>query len=127
MLSLIRSGRVGAVHDLSDGGLAVALAEMAMASGIGATIEKSAVEGSAHGFLVRRGSGPLCRYRAPPRTPTRSSRTLAALASRRARLGTTGGDDLDLVGEPPIPLAMLRTAFEFWLPAYMDGKKGERT
>ncbi len=35
---LIRSGVATAVHDVSDGGLAVALAEMAMASGIGATI-----------------------------------------------------------------------------------------
>ncbi|TIX30013.1 MAG: phosphoribosylformylglycinamidine synthase II, partial [Mesorhizobium sp.] len=36
--ALIASGVVTAAHDLSDGGLAVALAEMAMASGIGATI-----------------------------------------------------------------------------------------
>ncbi|WP_292219110.1 AIR synthase-related protein, partial [Mesorhizobium sp.] len=36
--ALIASGIVTAAHDLSDGGLAVALAEMAMASGIGATI-----------------------------------------------------------------------------------------
>ena len=32
-------GKVSAVHDLSDGGLAVALAEMAMAGGIGASVE----------------------------------------------------------------------------------------
>ena len=37
---LIRSGVATAVHDLSDGGLAVALAEMAMASGIGATVNQ---------------------------------------------------------------------------------------
>ena len=35
---LIRSGVVTACHDISDGGLAVAVAEMAMASGIGADI-----------------------------------------------------------------------------------------
>ena len=39
--SLIAAGRITAVHDRSDGGLAVALAEMAMASGIGATVEAS--------------------------------------------------------------------------------------
>jgi phosphoribosylformylglycinamidine synthase subunit PurL len=48
VLSLIRDGRVGAVHDLSDGGLAVALAEMAMASGIGARVE---AEGPEHAFF----------------------------------------------------------------------------
>ncbi|GGD50402.1 phosphoribosylformylglycinamidine synthase subunit PurL [Erythrobacter arachoides] len=37
---LIADGLVSAVHDISDGGLAVALAEMAMASGIGADVEK---------------------------------------------------------------------------------------
>ena len=37
---LIATALVTAVHDLSDGGLAVALAEMAMASGIGATVNQ---------------------------------------------------------------------------------------
>ncbi|APE28636.1 phosphoribosylformylglycinamidine synthase subunit PurL [Aurantiacibacter gangjinensis] len=36
---LIADGLVNAVHDVSDGGLAVALAEMAMAGGIGAEVE----------------------------------------------------------------------------------------
>ena len=38
--ALINEGVATAVHDLSDGGLAVALAEMAMASGIGATVNE---------------------------------------------------------------------------------------
>src|SRR3954454_18635794 len=36
--SLVASGGVSAVHDVSDGGIAIALAEMALASGIGAVI-----------------------------------------------------------------------------------------
>ena len=36
---LIRAGRINTVHDCSDGGLAVALAEMAMAGGVGASID----------------------------------------------------------------------------------------
>jgi phosphoribosylformylglycinamidine synthase len=36
---LIADGLVNAVHDLSDGGLAVALAEMALSSGLGAEVE----------------------------------------------------------------------------------------
>ena len=39
---LIGEGLVSAVHDVSDGGLAVALAEMAMAGGIGASVEAGA-------------------------------------------------------------------------------------
>jgi len=37
---LIADGKVSAVHDVSDGGLLVALAEMAMASGIGCELEQ---------------------------------------------------------------------------------------
>src|SRR5205807_4028145 len=37
--TLIRDGLVTAAHDVSDGGLLVALAEMAIASGIGAVLE----------------------------------------------------------------------------------------
>jgi len=38
---LIGEGLLSAVHDLSDGGLAVALAEMAMSGGIGAKVSAS--------------------------------------------------------------------------------------
>lgn len=39
MRQLIGDGLVNAVHDISDGGIAVALAEMAMAGGLGAEVE----------------------------------------------------------------------------------------
>ena len=41
-LSLIGDGLVTAVHDVSDGGLLIALAEMAMASRLGAVLEAPA-------------------------------------------------------------------------------------
>ena len=42
--ALIADGLVTAAHDVSDGGLLVALAEMAMASGIGAQLDRGAVK-----------------------------------------------------------------------------------
>ena len=48
------AGKVSAVHDLSDGGLAVALAEMAMASGIGGNVE---AEGLEHAFFFGEDQG----------------------------------------------------------------------
>ena len=60
--SLIRDGRVSAVHDLSDGGLAVALAEMAMAGGVGATI---AAEGPEHAFFFGEDQGRYVLTAAP--------------------------------------------------------------
>src|SRR6202035_3401537 len=47
--SLIGDGLVTAAHDISDGGLLVALAEMAMAAGIGAVLERSSAL-PAHAF-----------------------------------------------------------------------------
>ena len=57
--ALIGEGLVTAAHDISDGGLLVALAEMAMASGIGANLDARARGHSRACLLVRRGSGPL--------------------------------------------------------------------
>ena len=47
----IRDGRVAACHDLSDGGLLLGLAEMALASGIGCTLEPGPDGLPAHGWL----------------------------------------------------------------------------
>ena len=49
MRALIAEGIATAVHDLSDGGLLVALAEMAMASGIGAELDDGPAY-AAHAF-----------------------------------------------------------------------------
>ena len=48
--ALIGDGAVSAVHDVSDGGLLVAVAEMAMASGIGADAGRAPSELPAHAF-----------------------------------------------------------------------------
>ena len=117
---LISTGRVTAVHDLSDGGLAVALAEMAMAGGIGAAISDLPA-GLAHAVLF---GEDQARY-----LVTCSSNEAAAIASQAAAqgvpgamIGATGGDALTLPGVEPISLAELAAAHEAWLPAYMAGK-----
>ena len=80
VLSLIRAGRVSAVHDLSDGGLAVALAEMAMASGIGGNVEADGLE---HAFFFGEDQG---RYvlTAPP-AGARRSQTRRSASTFRSR------------------------------------------
>ena len=113
---LIREGRVTAVHDLSDGGLAVALAEMAMAGGIGAVVEASA--GTSTGFLF---GEDQARY-----VVTAPAASVAAIESAALSrgvpvlyLGVTGGDALTLPGEAPILIADLERAHVGWLPAYV--------
>jgi phosphoribosylformylglycinamidine synthase len=122
--SLIAGGRLSAVHDLSDGGLAVALAEMAIAGGIGATIDGGAVVGPAHAFLFGEDQG---RYVVTTKAEDAPAIVAAAAKAGVAakRIGTTGGGALTLPGEAPIAIATLKQAHETWLPRYMDGPGGE--
>ena len=113
---LIAGGHVTAVHDLSDGGLAVALAEMAMAGGVGATIEATAPQ--QHGFLF---GEDQARYVITARAEDVAAITAQALAAGvpLQMIGETGGQALTLPGETPIVIADLVNAHEAWLPAFM--------
>ena len=113
---LIRAGRVSAVHDLSDGGLAVGLAEMAMAGKVGARIDARADQ--LHAFLF---GEDQARYivTALPAEAVAIETEAAALGVPVQRLGITGGNALTLPGETPILVADLERAHEGWLPAYV--------
>jgi phosphoribosylformylglycinamidine synthase subunit PurL len=118
--SLIRAKKVSAVHDLSDGGLAIALAEMALAGGIGASVEGQSPE---HAFFFGEDQG---RYVVT--TPSTESAALADEAKRLnvplSRIGATGGQTLQLGGAAPLALAALSEAYETWLPRYMSRTLG---
>ena len=115
--ALIREDKVSAVHDVSDGGLLVAVAEMALAGSLG--VELFAYEGG-------------CR-----RTPCGSARTRAATCSPSIRCAPRRSSSArgcwpsrphrrahrrrghSLKGEPALTLADLKAAHEAWLPGYM--------
>lgn len=117
---LIAAGRVSACHDLSDGGLAVALAEMAMAKGIGARIA-ALPAGPAHAVLFGEDQG---RYLlALPADAAEAVVAEAKAAGVPARIiGQTSGSELALPGEAAVSVAALRKTHESWLPDYMAGK-----
>jgi len=116
---LVFAGRVSAAHDVSDGGIAVALAEMALAGGIGADIVLLP-EGPSHAALFGEDQG---RYLVTLRDA--DAKTVLREADFRGvpfiALGVTRGDALQLPGEAPILLSDLRKAHETPLPAYMAG------
>ncbi|GJE53785.1 MULTISPECIES: phosphoribosylformylglycinamidine synthase subunit PurL [Methylobacterium] len=115
---LITSGAVDTVHDLSDGGLAVALAEMSIASGIGATVPEAPAGIAAHAWLFGEDQG---RYLLAV-SETVASEILSGASAQgiaAARIGTTGGDGLTLPDSETISVADLRAAHEDWFPAYM--------
>ncbi len=117
---LIDARRVSCCHDLSDGGLLVALAEMALAGDMGAEITPPDNGGEAatplHGWLFGEDQG---RYLLATGDPD------AVLAGARAagvparRIGTSGGKSLKIAGVGAISIDRLRAAHEGWLPAYM--------
>jgi len=111
----ILAGAVTACHDVSDGGLLVALAEMAMAGGMGATLA-AAPEIPTHAFWFGEDQG---RYVITCRQAEALLRA-AQRANVPARVvGKTGGDALTLAGGNAISVAELQRLNEAWLPAYM--------
>jgi len=115
---LIGEGAVTAVHDVADGGLLVALAEMAMASGIGAELD--ATPSAAHAFWFGEDQGRYVITVPLGQADPITNRVREAGIPVRP-LGMTGGDALTLRAERPILVAKLREAFEGWLPSYMAG------
>ncbi|OHV83981.1 phosphoribosylformylglycinamidine synthase subunit PurL [Ensifer sp. LCM 4579] len=117
--ALIGDGLVTAVHDCSSGGLALAVAEMAMASGIGATI------------ATPEGRDPIPVFYGEDQgryVVTAADSTVDAVAARAQAagialpvIGRTGGDTVKLGAAKAVPVADLRSAHEAWFPTYMGG------
>jgi phosphoribosylformylglycinamidine synthase subunit PurL len=116
--ALIAEGIATAVHDASDGGLLVALSEMAIASGMGAELDRPPLP--AHAFWFGEDQGRYVVTVSAGKGERIIQRATAAGVSAR-QLGMTGGDALTLEGERPILIAGLRERVEAWLPAYMAG------
>jgi phosphoribosylformylglycinamidine synthase subunit PurL len=109
--ALILSGAATAVHDCADGGLLVALAEMAMAGKIGASITPAANLPSA-GWAFGEDQG---RYivTVKPGTP------LPPCPVAMVRIGTTGGTALKADGIGAQDVGALKLAHQAFLPELM--------
>ena len=115
----IRDRRVTACHDLSDGGLLLGLAEMALVSDIGCTLEPGPEGLPAHAWLFGEDQARyLVAVDGDPRTLLDAARSGGIVARVVAR---TGGDALTVPGERPISLNDMRQVHEGWLPGYMAG------
>ena len=97
----IEQGQATAVHDLSDGGLLVALAEMAMAGGIGATLDVEL--NAAQAFGEDQG-----RYVVTTRP--------GVVLDGAQKIGTVGGDSL-----AGVSVATLRAENERFFREWMEG------
>jgi phosphoribosylformylglycinamidine synthase len=114
----IRAGRLTAVHDISDGGLLVAIAEMGMSSQIGATLTPSK-DIPLHAWAF--GEDQACYAITVAADKADDLLKEARTAGIPIQvIGTTGGSELTVEGVSPISLADLDTAHEGWLPNYMS-------
>lgn len=117
--ALIADGLATAVHDCSSGGLALAVAEMAISSGIGATID--AVEG--HNPVLTFYGEDQGRYVLTVKRAIwmKCARQQAAGVSCPA-IGVTGGSSVKLGTARAIEIKELHLAYESWFPQFMDGE-----
>ncbi len=121
---LIRDGVASAAHDVSDGGLAVALAEMAMASGIGAAIPGLADADPVPVFFGEDQGRYVVTVKLDPQGDAMAAlwNEAKALGIHAPWIGTTGGAELKLGKARAIPVADLKAAHESWFPRFMDGE-----
>ncbi len=112
---LIQSRTVTVVHDLSDGGLIVAAADMALASNVGVTLDATS-PGNAHPFLF---GEDQARYLIATDAPEALLKAAADAGLHAGVVGRAGGDAFASRDLFSIPLAKLRAAHEDWMPAFM--------
>jgi phosphoribosylformylglycinamidine synthase II len=118
---MIHAGTATAVHDVSDGGLLIALAEMAIAGGIGAMLDEAPESIVPHAWWFGEDQG---RYIVTVNEKDLLSvfTKLKAVEVPCVQIGLTGGDRIAVAGEGAVHIKALAHAFESWLPAYMSGK-----
>ena len=109
---------VDACHDLSDGGLLVALAEMCISGGTGREIALPAQIGvPSHAFLY---GEDQARYLVATDTPDEVLEAATAAGVAAILLGYSGGPLLTVKGVVSLAVSDIRAAHEAWLPAYMN-------
>jgi len=116
---LIRDGIATAVHDVSDGGLAVALAEMAMASDIGATVNQLDSLDPIPYFFGEDQGRYVFTVRAADIDRYFEDIAPAGFELFTPWLGNTGGKSLTLGMARSISIDELREAHEGWFPRFM--------
>ncbi len=115
---LIHGKLITACHDLSDGGLVIAAAEMALASSIGVTLSASS-GAHAHPFLFGEDQG---RYLVATRDAARVLADAGAAGVHAIVAGEAGGEAFASKELFSIAMPALRAANEHWMPDYMAAK-----
>ena len=114
--SMIDCGLASAVHDVSDGGALVTVAEMCLAGNLGVDLAWGAFGKPNRWFAEAQGRYVLTTHDAGN---VMQSAHFARMPC--TLLGYSGGDGIHISGTRGVPLATLRAAHEGFFPALMDG------
>ena len=114
--SAISNGQIKACHDISGGGLGIALAEMCMAAGIGATVEIG--DGAAHAALFGEDQARYVVAVAADTANWLSVNAEGAGVPFRV-LGQAGGNALTIGSILSISVEEMKKAHESWFPDFM--------
>ncbi|HET7412841.1 MAG TPA: phosphoribosylformylglycinamidine synthase subunit PurL [Pararhizobium sp.] len=118
--SAIRNDQVTSCHDVSSGGLALALAEMTMASGVGMELSLEGASEPLHALLF---GEDQARYvvTVPPELANFVCMNAEGAGVPFRNLGTVGDSALVVEGVFSIPITDLTGAHENWFPRFMEG------
>ncbi len=112
----ILQGRIQSCHDVSDGGVALALADMALAGGMGVSVSLEKIDLPAHAFLF---AEDQARYLVATTQGEQLLKDAVAAGVPALLLGETVPDEVTITGLFSLPLSDLKTAHEGWMPGYM--------
>ena len=119
LLEAIKAGFITAAHDISDGGLAITLAEMAMFGKKGAHLTLEEISGSIHEVLFSEAqSGVVITINAEKLPDTLSHFSKAGVPTHV--LGNVIGDILSIDGIGELAVAEMSNVYESVLPNAMD-------
>jgi phosphoribosylformylglycinamidine synthase subunit PurL len=115
--SLIEQGRITTCHDISGGGLGVALAEMSMASGIGVSINVPENSPVLHGWLFGEDQARYIIATNEADTVLSDAKAADVIAEK---IGKTGGKQLTVGEQATISVEDLAAGHQSWLPEFMS-------
>jgi phosphoribosylformylglycinamidine synthase II len=114
--SLIEQELAAACHDVSDGGLLVAIAEMAVAGGRGVALQPPPANLPRHAWWFGEDQARYLIETSDPDAVLASAKNMSIYAQC---IGTVSGTELTLSDAGAISVAELTAANEAWLPGYM--------
>ncbi len=119
LLDLIQSGNINAAHDVSDGGLAVTLAEMAIFSGIGASVSAKGLNDSTHEILYSEAQSGVVVSVSSEQKPD-FEKKLSTSGIPFQALGVVGGSELIINTDVNLPVSIMEEAYETAIPKAME-------